>query len=820
MSRLGYWSIAALLITLWALPIKAAPTDRHAQQSSPTPRVLALKVYPPKLSLSCASDVCGVLVQAELASGLSLDVSPSMRVEPSSLASIEGMRLRPRSNGKGRLVVRYGGQERVIPLEVSGVKSRPPVSFRHDVMPIFMRYGCNAGSCHGAALGKNGFRLSLFGFDPDGDHFRLTRQMAGRRLNLARPEDSLMLTKTSGAVSHGGGQRFSRDSLAYRTLRDWLRAGAPKDPAKTPTLVGVELYPPRAVLDGKGDRQRLLVIARRSDGQTRDVTASTLFLSNNAHSAAVSPEGVVSADHRGEAFVMARYGTFTVGAQIIVRPKASAFKFPEPLAEALIDRLVNAKLRKLHIPPSELCSDAEFIRRVTLDVVGRLPSLAEQRRFHGDKGSDRRGRLIDGLLERREFAELWVLKWSELLQIRSTPQVGRKAMLRYYNWLKNRIASNVPMDKLVRELLGATGGTFSSPPTNYYQLERSGQKIAENVAQVFLGMRIQCAQCHNHPFDRWTQNDYYGFAAFFAQVGRKRGEDPRETIIFNRGRGETKHLLTKRVMAPKFLGGPRPNVKGKDRRVVLAAWLTSKDNPFFARNLGNLVWGHFFGSGAVEPVDDVRVSNPSVNPELSAELGRRFTEYRYDFKRLVRDICRSRAYQRSSRARTGNRTDQRNFSHARVRRIKAEVLLDCISQVTETTEKFRGLPRGARAVEIADGRDTTHFLRIFGRPKRASVCSCEVKFEPNLSQALHLINGATVTKNIQRGRLIPRRLKAKVRPLAIVDELYQRCLCRLPKPAERARLAKVLAAAGKARQQVLEDLFWALLNSREFIFNH
>ncbi len=372
---------------------------------------------------------------------------------------------------------------------------------------------------------------------------------------------------------------------------------------------------------------------------------------------------------------------------------------------------------------------------------------------------------------------------------------------------------------MVQELLGSQGGTFAVPATNYYQNVQDNLKVAENVAQVFLGMRIQCAQCHNHPFDRWTMDDYYGFAAFFAQVARKAGEDPREQIVFNRRSGETKHPISNQNMKPKFLGGIEPETAGKDRRAVLAEWIASPENPYFAKNLSNIVWAHFFGKGIVNEVDDVRVSNPAVNPQLLDDLGVKFTLYNYDFKKLVRDICNSRTYQLSTKTNATNESDLTNFSHATLRRIRAEVLLDVISQITETKNKFKGLPLGARAVQIADGNTTDYFLTTFGRAKRESVCSCEVKMDPSLSQALHLLNGTTVNLKIKQGKLIELWVSEKKTHDQILDEIYQRCLTRLPTDEERAAL-KAEIETQENKNQALEDVFWAVLNSREFVFNH
>ncbi|GIW95981.1 MAG: surface protein [Pirellulaceae bacterium] len=780
-----------------------------------------LRVYPPDVELSTARDFQSLVVQAQYANGLTYDVTDQaqFQIGDPKLVRLEGNVLYPVADGQTELVVQYADKSVRIPVQVKHATQDRPISFRLDVMPVFMKAGCNMGSCHGAARGKDGFRLSLFGFDPEGDYYRLTREMGGRRINLAVPQESLLIEKALGKVPHTGGTRFSEDSPLYATLMRWLEAGAPNDPGPTPAVVEVQIFPDRAVLDGQGATQRLTVRARYADGTDRDVTGLAYFMSNNDNAATVSQEGVVTAENRGEAFIMARFETHTIGAHYIALPKGLEFTWQEVPEVNYIDQLVHQKLKKLRIQPSELCSDEEFLRRVTLDVTGLLPTPEEYQRFMSDPSPDKRARWIDELLERKEFVELWVMKWAELLQIRTTNQISYKSMLRYYNWLQDRIAHNVPMDKMVQELLSANGGTFTNPATNYYQSETDTLKVAENVAQVFMGMRIQCAQCHNHPFDRWTMDDYYSFAAFFAQIGRKRGEDPREVIIFNSGSGEVRHPVGNRVMQPKFLGGPVPDVNGRDRREVLAKWLASPENPYFARNLVNIVWAHFFGRGIIHEVDDVRVSNPPSNPELLDELARRFTESHYDFKQLVRDICNSRTYQLSTVTNPTNEQDERNFSHAQPRRLRAEILLDAITQVTETKNKFPGLPLGARAVQIANGSTSTYFLTTFGRATRETVCSCEVVTDPNLSQALHLINGDTIHQKIREGGVVRKLLEQGLTPEQVIEQLYIRCLTRRPTDKERQELLSLVTAQPDATQ-ALEDVFWALLNSREFIFNH
>jgi hypothetical protein len=783
-----------------------------------------LKVFPPEVNLTAKNDHQSVVVQAIYSDGVTRDVTADAAVTLADkvVAKIDKQTVYPTADGKTAVQVKFGSRSVSIPVAVSSVKTQRPVSFKLDVIPTFSKAGCNAGSCHGSARGKDGFRLSLFGFDPDGDYHRLTRENIGRRVNIALPEESLILDKGLGIVQHTGGERFKPGSELYKTILAWLEAGAPNDGTNVAKVVAVELMPKEAVLAGTGAVQRLTVRAKYSDGTDRDVTSLAVFMSNNDVAAKVSESGVVTAAQRGEAFVMARFDALTVGSQVIVIPKDAPYQFPaEAVANNYVDELAHAKLKKLRITPSGICDDATFIRRAYLDLTGTLPTPEEVGKFVDDPSGPKRNHLIENLLQRKEFTDLWVMKWAELLQIRSrNDEFSYKAALQYYNWLQDKLGSNVPINTVVQELITASGSTLKNPAASYYQIQRDTLKTAENTAQVFMGMRIQCAQCHNHPFDRWTMNDYYSFAAFFPQVGRKNGEDPRESIIYDRGDGEVKHLVSGKNMKPKFLGGDEPEVKkGESRREVLAKWLASPENPFFARNLANILWAHFMGKGIIDPVDDVRVSNPPSNPELLDKLAAKFTEYGYDFRRLVRDICTSRTYQLSTRPNESNAQDERNFAKASIRRVRAEVLLDCINQVTEGQDKFQGLPRGARAVEIADGNTSTYFLTTFGRARRDTVCSCEVKTEPNLSQALHLLNGNTVNDKCQDGGVVKRLLKVGKKPDEVITDLYARCLSRKPTADEMSNLQKFLVDA-KDPEPVLNDLFWSLLNSKEFIFNH
>ncbi|MFM8984961.1 MAG: DUF1549 domain-containing protein, partial [Planctomycetia bacterium] len=513
--------------------------------------IVGIEAYPPQLRLDSARDRQRIVVQARAADGRMFDVTAAAEIALSdgTLAAIDrpagSVVLRPLADGDATVRVAHAGHVRELPLRVVSASSDPPLSFRLDVMPVFARGGCNMGSCHGAARGKDGFRLSLFGFDPAGDHHRLTRELPGRRIDLAHPEESLLVLKATGAVPHTGGKRFTADSdLADRLIR-WIAAGAPDDAgpdpaASVPQLVALDVYPPTALIEGEAATQQLVAVARFGDGTDRDVTELAWYGTNNDRAAKVSADGLVTSGARGEAFLMARYDTITVGVPMVVIPKDLAFRLPEEAGQPgategakAIDALVNAKLASLRIAPSGICDDEAFLRRATLDLVGLLPTVEERTRFLADAAPDKRSRLVDELMDRKEFVELWVMKWAEILQIRSGGEVSPKATILYHQWLDRRIAANEPVDRMVRDLLTATGGTFDNPPTNYFQLERNTLKLAENVAQAFLGMRIQCAQCHNHPFDRWTMDDYYGFAAFFAQIGRKKGADPREQVVFN-----------------------------------------------------------------------------------------------------------------------------------------------------------------------------------------------------------------------------------------------------------------------------------------------
>ena len=796
--------------------------------AAPDPQIASIEAFPKQVSLETSADFHRVIVIARFKDASTHDITHQSKftLADSSLATLTGTSLLPRKDGSTSLKIEYRGLSVEVPVTVKDAEKPRPISFQLDVMPVLTAAGCNTGSCHGSARGQDGFHLSLFGFDPKGDHFRLTTEMAGRRINLAVPDESLLITKSIGSVPHTGGKLMKKDSPFYNTLVGWIRDGAKFDEGEIAKPTSIEIQPKQLVLTGPDVRMPFTVRALYSDGTDRDVTSLSRFSTSNDNSVSIKTnEGIAASKNRGEAFLLARFHTFTEGSQAIVVPADLKYTRPEIGPFNYVDNHVLEKLAKLRIIPSDLADDESFLRRVFLDIIGLSPTPEERAKFLSDTRPEKRAVLVDDLLGRKEFTEMWVMKWAELMQIRTfndgPKQVSYKAALNYYQWLRERIAGNMPFNKLVQELLSAEGGTFSSPATNFFQIEQDTLKLTENVAQVFMGTRIQCAQCHNHPFDRWTMDDYYSFAAFFAQVKRKPAEDPRERIVYDEG-GEIQNPVTKKNMIPKFLGGPSPDLSKQSRRVAVADWLASPENPWFAKNVVNIVWAHFNGVGIVDPVDDVRVSNPPSNPELLDALAEKFVSYNYDFKKLVRDICNSRTYQLTTRTNETNLTDTRNFSHAMIRRVRAEVLLDCISEVTGTPNKFKGLPLGARAVQIADGNTSNYFLTTFGRATRATVCSCEVKMEPNLSQALHLLNGDTTQQRVRQGKKVETLLNEKKTPGEVIDSLYLTVLCRLPTDMEKEKLTAAVAGQKEPAQikETLEDIFWALLNSKEFIFNH
>ena len=725
----------------------------------------------------------------------------------------------PVGNGKATLVARGGSVEASATVEVSGMERPAPVSFRNDVVPAFSQAGCNMGACHGTPTGKGGFRLSLRGYLPDQDYAVLTREAAGRRINVMASESSLLLLKPLGEVAHEGGQKLLRGSKPHEYLRDWMAEGAKDDPG-SPAATRLEILPGARVLNAPARTQQVAVVAHYADGSSRDVTPLCYYNSSNPEIAEVDADGYIGFKNRGEVAVIAHYLDLVANVRLTYLVEVPGFTLAEVPRDNTIDRTVVAKLNRMRIAPSDPCTDAEFLRRATLDAVGLLPTPEEVQAFLTDPSPDRRTKLVDRLLARPEFADFWTLKFADILRANGR-LIETKGTHAFNRWIRSNLERNTPLDVFVRELLTANGSTLRNPAANYYRISRDPENSTETTAQLFLGVRIQCAKCHNHPFERWTQDDYYGFAAFFSRIKRKPGTMPEDEVVYGTDSGEVRQPRTGKTMKPKALGGPTfDDTASSDRRRSLAEWLTGPGNPFFAKSLANRVWYHLMGRGIVEPVDDFRDSNPASNDELLDGLTADFVKSGYDLKALVRSILVSRTYQRSSKPNELNAADTLYFSHASTKLLPAEVLLDAISAVTATTTPFEGLPKGTRATQIPDGKMENPFLKTFGRPARELACECERESDSNLSQALQLIGGATVNGKLRddNGRMA-KLAKGGGSNAEVARELYLVALAREPNASENAAASKHLAGAADRRQAV-EDLGWVLINSKEFLFRH
>ena len=682
-------------------------------------------------------------------------------------------------------------------------------SFATRILPLLTKAGCNAGACHGAATGQHGFKLSLLGYDPEQDYETITRELSGRRIDLGAPEQSLLLRKPTRQLDHEGGRRIPRDSQAYRTILDWIAGGAPYG-SHDLRVTGIEVSPAAAVLQKPGQSRPLKVAARLSDGTDEDVTSLALYTSNDDGVADVDRDGVVTVKNRGLTAIMIRYSGQVAAARVGAPYQEAAFAGSFP-AQNFIDERVLEELKLLRIPPSPLCDDVSFLRRVHLDVAGRLPTPAEVKAFVAEPAAAaKRERVIDRLLASPEFVDFWTLKLADLLLINSK-KLGEDGARAYYGWLRQQVANNARFDRVARELLTAHGDASRDGPVNFYRLTTDPRDMGEFVSRALLGTRVACARCHNHPFDRWTQDDYYHFAAFFARTGF---ENQR---LIQRPFGEVQHPRTGKDVMPQPLGSTRASAGDGvgDRRAALADWLTGPENPLFARAVVNRVWKELLGRGIVEPVDDLRPTNPPSNPALLDALAADFVRQGYDLRKLIRTIVSSGTYQLSSRANEINRQDDRFFSHAYLKPLAAQVLADTIAQATGVPDEYEGYAADTRAVALVDPQVPSYTLDVFGRCPRATACENSAQYGGGLSQALHLVNGPAVNAKTEKAvsSLLP-----LTNPAAI-EELFLRTLSRLPNASERTHWEKVLSAA-TSRRDMLEDLFWALLNSREFAFNH
>lgn len=709
-------------------------------------------------------------------------------------------------------------------------------SFRNTIQPILTRYGCAMGACHGAAAGQGGFKLSLRGFDDDGDWVSITRSANGRRLTMEDPARSLFLLKAVKAVPHKGDKRFEVNSPEYQAIVDWIAAGAPGPKADDPRIVSLIVAQSHLVTK-PGTSVQLKVTATFSDGHSEDVTRWSKFNAANASVATVDDNGVIKTTGSGEGGVSAWYlsrlalVTITIPNDTDVDPAAFAALQPRNF----IDKLTLKKLRELNIPPSARAEDHEFLRRAFLDTIGVLPTAEETKAFLADKRDDKRDRLIDSLLQRPEFVDFWSHRWSDLLLVNGD-KLMPAAMWSYYNWIRRHVAANTPWDVMVRDLLTATGSTLENGAGNFFILNDEPTKCAETVSVAFMGTSIGCAKCHNHPLEKWTNEQYYAFANLFARVRAKNGAQTDERVLFSDMQGDLVTPLTGKVQPPRPLDVTTPISMNstEDRRIVLATWLTSPDNKLFQRAIVNRVWANFFGSGLVEPVDDLRVTNAASNEELFAAACAHLVERKFDLKALMRTILQSETYQRSSITLPENITDLRFGSHCVPRRLKAEVLLDTISQVTAAPTTFKIdkrnankgtseiYPMGFRALQLPDSNIASYFLKSFGRADRVATCECERTNEPSMAQALHIANGDTLNQKLaQKGNRLDALLATKQPDAKLIEEAYLIALTRLPTEREILKATQLLAAAPpEDRRTTLEDVFWSLMGSNEFLFNH
>ncbi len=696
--------------------------------------------------------------------------------------------------------------------------SARPFHFENDIAPILNRFQCNTSGCHGNAEGQNGFKLSVFGFDPAGDYSALVKEGRGRRVHFAAVDSSLLLTKASGALPHGGGTRLMAGSREYDVLRNWIRAGAPYGDPETPRIVGLRVEPSERLMPMKAT-QPIRVTARFADGYEIDVTSWAKFRTNHEGMASVADDGVVTTGTiPGEVAVMASYLNH-IGVFRAIVPRTDKVAFPELPESNVVDKHVHGRLKKLNILPSQPCDDATFLRRVSLDVIGTLPMLEETRAFLADARADKRERLVDALLERPEYAEYWALVWADILRI-DRQALGPKRAYTYYRWVRESLAANKPFDQFARELALAEGMLDEVGPANFFKATGKPGETASAVAQTFLGVRIACAECHHHPYDRWSQDDYFGMVAYFAPLSVRRSD--RGDLLEASGDPPTKNPRSGATVFAHALGTKMPpaNVLG-DRRIEFAKWLADDDNPWFAKNLANRLWAHYFGRGIVEPIDDIRDSNPPTNPELLDALAREIKNSKYDIKKITRLLVMSGTYQRSSRPLPENEMDETNFSRALLRRIPAEVLLDMVSHSTGVEERFKGMPAGSRAIQLWDSTTPHYFLKLFGRPQRVTTCSCERNAEPSVSQVLHLLNSPEIQRKLAHDRGSVARLAAvRAGDADLVDDLYLTVLTRMPTARERDVAVSLLANNPGQRRQAAEDLVWGLMNTLEFAFNH
>ena len=842
----GFWAVLTVVILLNAISVGIAAD--HRQVNSPSTEDSSFKVLPAESTLTGPSSSQHLIAQkfdadgtwlAQLHSGVTWSSSNNEIVEIDTRDGVTVVR--PKSNGRVTITATCEGQKATCVITVNGFERPSQWEFRRHLLPVFAKQGCNSGACHGALAGKGGFKLSLRGYDPVGDYFAITREARGRRIELSDPGRSLILAKPSGVLPHKGGLRLDPKSSEYAVVAGWISGGAPPPSDEDATLVRVEVLPNATILE-KGSQQQLIVRAISSDGRIEDVTRLAKYSSSNETVAQVDETGRVTVVGPGECAVVVWFSS-----QIVLSRVTSPFAtdvatdtYESAPRSNFIDEITLAKLQQLGLEPSPPCDDATFMRRAFLDAIGTLPTTNEVRAFLTDTDADKRVQLVDSLLTRKEFVDYWTYRWCDIFLVNGK-KLRPDAVKAYYGWIRNHVQANTPWDEIVQEVVTARGFSLENGETNFYALHQSPEEMAENVSQAFLGLSIGCAKCHNHPLEKWTNDQYYAMANLFSRVrvkgwgGDARSGDGKRTV-FVVNSGELTQPLTGKPQPPAPLDAdPLPFSDRSDRRVYLAQWLTSPDNPYFSRATANRVWANFMGIGLVEQVDDLRVSNPATNEELLSALAEHLAENHFDLKSLMRVILQSETYQRSSKPIGNNVEDKHFYSRYYPRRLMAEVILDGISQVTGVPTEFKQIaydgadvqetkeyPLGTRAIELFDSAVASDFLSKFGRNKRDIVCECERSNKPSMVQVLHISNGVTINdKLMAKSSCVAEAMKADLSLDEILDNAYLSTVSRFPSRNERDRLIEIFRETpDDDRSIAVEDLYWSLLSSREFLFTH
>jgi hypothetical protein len=798
--------------------------------------IKTMNVHPARIDLKGIDDAQQLILTAELLNGRMQDLSNEVKYEAADTKIVRVTstgRVVPLANGSTEITASFGDKVVKVPVASTLCDVNLPINFPNQIVPIFTKLGCNSGGCHGKASGQNGFKISLLGFEPDVDFNALVKEARGRRLFPAAPDSSLLLLKASGGMAHGGGKRLEVGSDEYRLIRRWIAAGMPYGEKTDPVVTRISVFPEHRVMT-RNNHQQFAVYAHYSDGAVEDITRRAQYESNDQEIAIVDSAGLVrTLAMSGEAAIMVRYqehvGIFR--ATVPLGVSIPDYSFP---VQTVVDTHTHKKWRDLGLVPSELCGDEQFIRRLSLDLTATLPTPAQVQAFLADTDPQKRDKLIDRLLDSEEYSYYFANKWADILRVKRRNQPDRaRGTFAFHDWIRTNIARDKPYDEFARAILGASGDEVSNPPTVWYKELQNPEQFVDDTAQVFLGLRLACAQCHHHPYEKWSQDDYWGIAAFFGRVARKNVQVPGEInqqgggrlLIYSRSRGGVTNKRTGQPAVMKPLDG-KPMQVGlyEDPRQKLVDWMVDTHNPFFARAVANRYWAHFFGRGIVDPLDDMRVTNPPSNPELLDALAKDLVDHKFSLKHLIRTICKSRTYQLSSTPNEFNKHDKQNYARYYPRRLSAEVLFDAVNLVTDSPSPFGGLPQDKhapkRAIMLPDESFPSYFLDVFGRPQRISACECERVSEANLAQALHLLNSDEIQQKVARPGGRADLLVKDARPDAEkVDEMFLWAFARKPTERQRAEALAQIAKHAANKKIAYENILWALLNTKEFLFN-